>query len=109
RRRRIAAEAFQEIADAEIAQRAAEIDRRQMALAERIQLERLAGLPDQLQFVSDLAHVEIGVDLAELGDLDLLRGAGLGAAAFEQTHAAVADVIGADEVAAAPMTSATAA
>ena len=43
RRRRETAEALQQIADAEIAQRAAEIDRRQMALAKGFELERLAG------------------------------------------------------------------
>ncbi len=101
RRRRELAEAFQEIADAEIAQRAAEIDRRQMALAKRVQFERLAGFRHQRQFVLDLRHVEIGVAAGEFGDVDLLRGTGLGAAAFEQTDAAIDDVVGAEKIAAA--------
>src|SRR5260370_30306805 len=36
---------------------------------------------------------------SEIGDIDLLRRAGLGAAALEQAHAAGCDVIGAEEVA----------
>ena len=101
RRRRKLAEAFQQIADAEIAQRAAEIDRRQMAFAKRLQLERLAGFRDQREFVLDLGDVEIGVAAGEIGDVDLLGRAGLGAAAFQQAHAAIDDVVGAEEVAAA--------
>ena len=100
RRRREFAETFQQIADAEIAQRAAEIDRRQMALAKRFELERLAGFRHQFEFVLDRADVEIGIAAGEIGDVDLLRRAGLGAAAFEQAHAAVDDVIGAEEIAA---------
>ena len=101
RRRREPAEAFQQIADAEIAQRAAEIDRRQMTLAKRLEIERLAGFRHQRQFILDGADVEIGVVAGKVGDVDLLRGAGLGAAALEQTHAAIGDVIGAEEIAAA--------
>ena len=101
RRRRELAEAIEQIADAEIAQRAAEKDRCQMTFAERIQLEWLAGLAHQLELVLDRADVEIGVAAAELGDVDLLGLPGLGAAAFEQADAAIDDVIGADEVAAA--------
>ena len=72
-----------------------------MALAKRLQLERLAGFRDQREFVLDLGDVEIGVAAGEIGDVDLLGRAGLGAAAFEQAHAAVDDIIGAEEVAAA--------
>ncbi|MGY4454748.1 hypothetical protein ACVWZR_009408 [Bradyrhizobium sp. i1.3.1] len=101
RLRRELAEAFQEVADAEIAQRAAEIDRRQMPLAKGGEFERFRGLGDKLELVLDRADIEVGVELAELGDLDLLCSAGLGAAAFEQTHAAIGNVIGAEEIAAA--------
>ncbi len=101
RRRREAAEAFEQVADAEIAQRAAEIDRRQMALAKRFELERLAGFRHQSEFILDRADVEIGIAAGEIGDVDLLRRAGLGAAAFEQAYAAVGDIIGAEEIAAA--------
>ena len=101
RRRRELAETFQQIADAEIAQRAAEIDRRQMAFAKRLQFERLAGFRDQREFVLDLGDVEIGVAAGEIGDVDLLRRAGLGAAALEQAHAAIDDIVGAEEIAAA--------
>src|SRR6201993_882233 len=95
------AQAFQEVADAEIAQRAAEIDRRQMALAKRGELERLGGFGDELELVPHRRDVEVRVELAEFGNLDLLGRAGLGAAAFEQAHAAIDDVIGAEEIAAA--------
>ena len=78
----------QQIADAEIAQRAAEIDRRQMAFAKRLEIERLAGFRDQREFVLDLVDVEIGVAPGEFGDVDLLGRAGLGAAAFQQADAA---------------------
>ena len=101
RRRRETPQALQQIADAEIAQRAAEIHRRQMALAKRLQLERLAGFRDQRQLILDFADVEIGVAAGEIGDVDLLRGTGLGAAAFEQAHAAGCDIIGAEKIAAA--------
>ena len=59
-----------------------------MALAKRLQLERLAGFRDQREFVLDLGDVEIGVAAGEIGDVDLLRRTGLGAPAFQQTHAA---------------------
>src|SRR5260370_40433019 len=100
RRRRETAETFEQIADAEIAQRAAEIYRRQMALAKGIELERLAGFRDQRELIPDGADVEIGIAAGKLGDVDLLRRAGLGAAAFEQPHAAVGDIIGAEKIAA---------
>src|SRR4029079_14553942 len=99
RRRREFAEAFQQVADAEIAQRAAEIDRRQMAFAKRFQLERFAGFRNQRELILDLGDVEIGVTASEIGDIDLLCRAGLGAPAFQQTHAAIDDVIGAGKVA----------
>ena len=95
------AEPFQQIADAEIAQRAAEIDRRQMAFAKRLEFERLAGFRHQRELFLDRADIEIGVAAGEIGDVDLLRRAGLGAAAFEQAHAAGGDIIGAEEIAAA--------
>src|ERR1700742_467647 len=95
-----AAEPLQEIADAEIAQRAAEIDRRQMAFTKRLKLERLAGLRDQRQFILDRIDIEIGVASGEVGDVDLLGRTGLGATAFEQADASVDDVIGAEEIAA---------
>ena len=101
RRRRETPETLQQIADAEIAQRAAEIDRRQMALAKGLELERLAGFRHQREFVLDRADIEIGVAAGEIGDVDLLRRAGLGAAAFEQAHAAGGDIVGAEKIAAA--------
>ena len=100
RRRRELAETFQQVADAEITQRAAEIDRRQVAFAKGLQLERLAGFRDQREFVLDLGDVEIGIAAGEIGDIDLLRRAGLGTPAFQQAHAAIDDVVGAEEVAA---------
>src|SRR5205085_12414531 len=101
RRGRELAEAFEQVADAEIAQRAAEIDRRQMALAKRLELERLAGLAHELKLVLDGSNVEIGVAAAEIGDVDLLGLPGLGAATLQQAYAAIDDVVGAHEIAAA--------
>ena len=72
-----------------------------MPLAEGCELERLAGLGHQFEFVPDRGDVEIGVGAREIGQIDLLRGAGLGATAFEQADAAIGDVVGADEIAAA--------
>ena len=95
------AEAFQEIADPEIAQRAAKIDRRQVALAKRVELERLAGLAHQSEFVLDRRDIEIGIKGREIGDIDLLCSAGLGATAFEQAYPAARDIVGAEEIAAA--------
>ena len=101
RRRREFAETFEQIADAEIAQRRAEIDRRHVAFAERSEIERLAGFRHQRQLVGDLADVEIGVAPGEFGDVDLFGRTGLGAAAFEQADAAGGNVVGAEEIAAA--------
>ena len=70
------AETFQQIADAEIAQRRAEIHRGQMALAKRLEIERLAGFRHQGELVLDLANVEIGVTPGEIRNVDLLRSAG---------------------------------
>ena len=44
----------------------------------------------------------LAIAAGEIGDVDLLRRAGLGAAAFEQAHAAGGDIVGAEEIAAAP-------
>ena len=72
-----------------------------MALAKRVELERLAGFAHQRELVLDRGDVEIGIAPGEIGDIDLLRRAGLGAAAFQQPHPAADDVVGADEIAAA--------
>src|ERR1700716_1530902 len=69
RRRRKTPEAFQEIADAEIAQRAAEIDRRKTSLAKRIEFERLAGLRHQRELVLDRGNIEIAVAAGEIGNV----------------------------------------
>ena len=53
RRRSEGAERLDQVAHAEIAQRRAEIDRRQMALAEGVDVERPAGLARQLQLLDE--------------------------------------------------------
>ncbi len=100
RRRRETPKTFQEITDAEIAQRRAEIDRRHMALAERLQVEALRGFLHQFKFADYLAGIEIGVAASQIGNLDFLRCAGLGATALQQADATGFDVIGAHEIAA---------
>src|SRR6266576_779010 len=50
--------------------------------AKRPQLERLAGFRDQREFFFDRPDVEVSVAASEFGNIDLLRRAGLGAAAF---------------------------
>ncbi len=72
-----------------------------MALAKRLEFERLAGLRHQREFVLDRADVEIGVAAGEIGDVDLLRRAGLGAAALQEAHAAGGEIVGAEKIAAA--------
>ncbi len=72
-----------------------------MAFAKGLEFEWLAGLRYQRQFLLDRIDIEIGVATGEIGDIDLLRRAGLGAAALEQAHTAGCDIIGAEEVAAA--------
>ena len=101
RRWRELAQSFQKIAYAEIAQGAAEINRRQVPLAEGIEIERLAGVLNQFEFVLDGGDIEIGVAAGEIGHIDLFRLPGLGAAAFEQANAAMNDIEGAHEIAAA--------
>ncbi len=70
-RRRVAPETFQKIADSEVAQRRTEEHRRQMAFAERIELERLAGFRYQRQFFLDSAGVEIGIAPGQILDRNL--------------------------------------
>src|SRR5262245_27810355 len=72
-----------------------------MTLAEGFELERLGGLGDELELVLHRGDVEVGIELAELPDLDLLRRARLCATAFEQPHATIDHVVGAEEVTAA--------
>ena len=64
-----------------------------------VEIERLARLGHQSEFFLDRADVEIGIAPGEFGDVDLLCGTGLGTAALEQAHAAVGDVVGAEEIA----------
>src|SRR5207247_10911956 len=98
--RREAPESLQQVADAEIAQRAAEIDRRQMAFPEGLQLERLAGLGHELEFVLDRRDGEIGIIAREIGEIDLLCRTRLGAAALQQTDGPRGDTVPAVENAA---------
>ncbi len=72
-----------------------------MALAERGEIERLAGLRHQREIFLDRSRIEIGIAAREVGDGDLFGRAGLGPAALQQPHAAGRDVVGAEEVAAA--------
>src|ERR1700743_3725147 len=72
-----------------------------MALAERVELERLASLGDQRKLVRDGGHVEVGVAFGEIGNLDLFGPPRLCAAAFQQANAAIPHVISAEEIAAA--------
>ena len=60
RRRPEGAERLDQVAHAEIAQRRAEKDRRQMAFAERLQVERPAGLARQLQFLDEGVALVVG-------------------------------------------------
>ena len=78
--------------------------------AQQIEIAELAKLnanldvgavKDELELVLHRSDVEVCIELGQLRDLDLLGRAGLGATAFEQAHAAIGDVIGAEEVAAA--------
>ena len=98
RRRGKSAQTLQQIADAKIAQGAAEIHGRQVAIAKGHQFERLARLPHQREFFLDLANVEIGVAAGKLGDVDLQRRAGLRAAVFQQPHAPAEKIVGAEEI-----------
>ena len=95
------ADGVEQIADAEILQRRAEEHRAQMAFAERLQVERLAGVAHQLDLLGDRVGVEIGIERRDLGDAHLAQGAGLAGVALQQTHAAAFDRDGADEIAAA--------
>ena len=92
----------EQIADAEVLQRRAEEHRAQMAFAERVQVERLAGVAHQIELAGDRGGVEIGIERRDLGDAHLAQRAGLAGVAFEQPHAAALDLDGADEIAAAP-------
>ena len=101
RRRRELAEAFQQIADAEIAQRAAEIDRRQMALAKRVQFERLAGFRHQRQFVLDLATSRLALRPARSAMSICCAAPVLAPPPSSRRTPPIDDVVGAEKIAAA--------
>ena len=67
RRRRHAADGVEQIADAEVLQRRAEEHRAQMALAEGLQVERLAGVANQRELAFDRSGIEIGVERRDIG------------------------------------------
>ncbi len=78
RRRAEGAERLDQVADAEIAQGRAEEHRRQMALAERLRVERLAGLARQLQLLDEGGAVVLGQepgDAVGIGPLTGVRSA----------------------------------
>ena len=100
RRRREDGERIEQVLDAEILQRRTEEHRRQMALAEAVEIETLAGVLDQRQLLLDRRHVEhrvVGRERREVERLTLDRLAVLA----DQPHLAARDVVGAGEIAAA--------
>src|SRR5262249_22581057 len=70
RRRRELAEAGEQVADAEILQRRAEIDRREMALADGREIERTAGMAHELELLGERGGIEVRIALAERREVD---------------------------------------
>ena len=101
RRRREAGERVEQVLDAEILQGRAEKHRRQMALAERVEIEAPAGVLHQRQFLGDRLGVEHGIFRGQRGQIERLRRGGLAVLA-QQPHLAGGEIVGAGEVAAAP-------
>ena len=98
-RRREFGERVEQILDAEILQGRAEIDRRQVAFAERGEVERPAGFLDDRQFLGDRIGVQHGVFGGKRREIERLRG-GVLAILGHQPHVAALDVVGAGEIAA---------
>jgi predicted metal-dependent hydrolase len=62
RRRRIGGKTVEQVADAEVLQRAAKEHRRQVALPERDEIERAAGCLDDGEFLGKRGGIEIGIE-----------------------------------------------
>src|SRR5262249_50059800 len=101
RRRRELADRIEQVADAEVLQRRAEEHWRQMALAERGQIEPLASLANQRKLALDRGAVEIAVERDYIGNAHLAQRAGLAGVALDQPHAAALHLDSGDEIAAA--------
>jgi hypothetical protein len=101
RRRRHGADGIEQIADAEIVERAAEEYRAQVTLAERFQIEFLAGLPHQREFLLDCLCGQRRTARRDFGNGHFAEFAGPARVTLDQPHAATGDIDGADEVAAA--------
>ena len=100
RRRRETRERIEQILDAEILDRRAEIDRRQMPFAERGKFERAAGVFHQRQFLRDRLDVEHGILGVQRRQIERLRHR-RAAVVIQEPHVARGEFIGADEIAAA--------
>ena len=98
RGRGVGGKAVEQVADAEVLQRAAEEHRGQVALAERREIERPAGVAHQRELLGERSSIEVGVERGERCGIHLARRA---VGAVHQPHRAGSDVEGADEVAAA--------
>ncbi len=101
RRRRHGGERVEQIADAEILERAAEEDRRHVALGKSLRVEPLAGMAHEIKFPAECRRVEPGVQGGDFGDRHFAQPAGSAGIAVEQAHAAGLHVDCADEIATA--------
>ena len=99
RRRRHGGKRIEQIADAKILERAAEEDRRHVALGKSLRVEPLAGMAHQIKLPAELRGVEIGVQSGNFGERHFAQPAGGARVAVEQAHATGCHVDCADEIA----------
>ena len=102
RRRRHGGERIEQIADAEILERAAEEDRGHVALGKSARVKSLASMAHQIKFPAECCRVETGVQSGDFGDRHFAQRAGGARIAVEQAHATGCHVDRADEIAPAP-------
>src|SRR5262249_15994239 len=105
----VGGKAVEQVADAEILQRAAEKHRCQVALAERGEIERATGLLDDGEFLGERSRVEIGINRRDLPEVHPpadprlwgCLGACFRSVALHQPHVARGGFHGSNEIAAA--------
>ena len=88
RRRRHGGQRIEQIADTEILERAAEEDRRHVALGKSARIKPLAGMAHEIKFPAQCRGVETGIQSGDFGDRHFAQFAGRARIAVKQAYAA---------------------
>ena len=102
RRRRHGGERIEQIADAEILQRAAEEHRGHVAFGKGPRLKSLAGMAHEIEFPAECRRVEMRVQSGDFGNGHFAQSAGGARIAVEQAHPTGRHVDCAEEITPAP-------